>query len=90
MCFTCLEVRGSNLVKNMKTACVYILEQGHEGALVVKVFLLEEPPLLSMSFFKEVDDFLALDPPVGNQSFTLRKSVISSLPSLLNEIGDVL
>ena len=41
---------------------------GHMGGvLFVGVFLLVEPPLVSMSFFKEVDDFLAVEPPVGNQ-----------------------
>ena len=43
------------------------IPEGHMGALVAGVFLLVEPPLVSMSFFKEVDDFLAVEPPVGNQ-----------------------
>ena len=44
-----------------------LVATGHMGALVVGVFLLVEPLLVSMSFFKEVDDFLAVEPPVRNQ-----------------------
>ena len=43
-----------------------------------------------MRFLKEIDDFLAVEPLIGNQWFTLRKLLISSLPNLLNTIGDVL
>jgi hypothetical protein len=43
-----------------------------------------------MSFLREINDFLILVPPMRNHRFSLMKSMISLLPSLLNEIGDIL
>ena len=48
------------------------------------------PHSKSTSFLREIDDFLILVPTMINQLYFLMKSMISSLPSLLNEIGDIL